>query len=177
MHYVLNSSHQVLHWLISSKTIGIKKFGTSSDEAREEWTMEMKLWEMAMNIEAKKRVLTAFLTLESKAGDKTELKMWIKKMEKVYIKLDTLFIRKKMNQCVFIDLFRNTHHQKKKTMDTSVHAYIIELDHLWAKLSWTTFEQNWIAPPLSKIELDHLWAKLRNHIKLPKSVLAWKLIT
>lgn len=37
---------------------------------------------MAINIEAKKRVLTAFLTLESKARDKTELEMNLKDANK-----------------------------------------------------------------------------------------------
>ena len=120
-------------------------------EKYESWRKEMKLWEMATNIELVKQAPTVFLTLDGKAREAV-LEMdpeTLNKddgMKKLYDKLDTLF-KEDANQSALIAYESFEIYQKPESM--AVGDYLIEFDRLVARLN------------------DH-------NIKLPEPVLAYR---
>ena len=105
-------------------------------EKYEQWKKEMSLWEMATNVDAKKRAPTVFLTLPEKAKEAVlELDAATLNendgMEKLYEKLDLLY-KEDSNQSAF--LAYETFEQYEKAESTSVTDYLIEFDRLVAKL-------------------------------------------
>ena len=105
-------------------------------EKYEQWKKEMSLWEMATNVDAKKRAPTVFLTLPEKAKEAVlELDAATLNendgMEKLYEKLDLLY-KEDSNQSAF--LAYKTFEQYEKAESTSVTDYLIVFDRLVAKL-------------------------------------------
>ena len=106
-------------------------------ERYDAWRKEMRLWEMATNVEAVKRAPTVFLTLEGKAREAIlemdALSLNTENgMKLMYEKLDTLYKDDKPQSAL---ISYETFEKYQRPSDMSVCDYLIEFDRLTARLS------------------------------------------